>query len=339
MIRKIRYWYKIQLSRATRLLTKVMAIAYQFNNQNRTRSHQTQIILDPVHKGWVIEKLAKKIVEYYPGSSKPKLTYVPLPSTEITHWMHYLNVSPTFLKASKGLNTFLVPHVDSGEKQEYLAQLIELGGIPIFMSEQHAQEVSSALSLPEVAAVILPGSDAAGAQSRLRIVISSNYYPDGRKNEHYLKNLAKENRLDSFHFTFIGKSWEPVGRELILSGAEVEYMDPSKGNYYEYKTQLNLIRGYDLFIYLGFDEGSLGALDAYLLGVPLLVSRQGFHLQFGNDGHIRFFTTYDEFCRQLMESKKRFRPSSQDTEKWTWYSYASSYRNLWESLLVKPERE
>lgn len=339
MIRKIRFWYKIQLSRVTRLLTKVITSTDHSKKRNRAISRRTQIILDPVHKGWVIEKLAKKIVEYYPGLSKPKLTYVPLRNTEITHWMHYLNVSPAFLKNSTGLNTFLVPHVDSREKQEYLAQLIDLGGIPIFMSEQHAQEVSTALLLPEVAAVILPGSDAAGTQSRLRIVISSNYYPDGRKNEHYLKNLAKDFRLDSFHFTFIGKSWEVVGRELIQSGAEVEYLDPSKGNYLDYKTQLNLIRGFDLFVYLGFDEGSLGALDAYLLGVPLLVTRQGFHLQFGNKSDIRFFTTYDEFRRQLMESKKRFRPSAQDTEKWTWYSYASSYRDLWESLLVKRERE
>ena len=339
MIRKIRYWYKIQLSRFSRLLTSVMAVTYLFGNHRSTQSSQIQIVLDPVHKGWVIEKLAKKIVEHYPRASKPRLTYVPSRNIEITHWMHYQNVSPAFLKLSSGVNTFLVPHVDSQEKQEYLAQLIDLGGIPIFMSEQHARDVSRALSLPKVAEVILPGSDAAGAQDRLRIVISSNYYPDGRKNEHYLKNLAKDHRLDSFHFTFIGKSWEPVGRELIQSGAEVEYLDPSKSNYLEYKTQLNLIRGYDLFIYLGFDEGSLGALDAFLLGVPLLVTGQGFHLEFENNGEIRFFTTYDEFIAQLMESSKRFRPNSQDTEKWTWYSYATSYRNLWESLMARPERE
>jgi hypothetical protein len=331
--RKVRYWYKIQLSRITRLLTHLV-IFTNLNPKVDYGNHRIQIVLDPVHKDWVIEKLARKLIEFYPNSCAPELTYVPSTKFPITHWMHYQNVSLDYVKKSSGVNTFLVPHVDTQEKEVTLRRLVEAGGIPIFMSKQHALEISKRLDLPELPRSILPGSDVAGLQEKLRIVISSNFYPDGRKNEHYFTLLAKEYSLRNFHFTFIGKSWKQTGKQLEKSGATVEFLDPSDRGYLGYKTQVDLIRGFDLFLYLGFDEGSLGSLDAYLLGVPLLISRQGFHMEFEETKNLRLFANYEEFVAQLMQIEIRGRPSNEVAKKWTWYSYASAHQQLWESLSV-----
>ncbi len=334
--RKIRFKYKFFLSKLSRgyvklFLSPIIPKSKSVKNQNVSPS--IQIVLDPIHRGWVIEKLANKIIEYWPNSEQPSLTYFPKLAPVVTHWMHFMNVPVKFLEISKGIHTIQVTHIDSSEKLQHLKTLIEAGAIPVFMSKEHAKQISNKISFPFKKFSILPGSDVANYGDRKRILISSNYYPDGRKNENLLINLAEENKLDCFHFTFIGKSWDKIANYLAASGAEVEIFSPNDPNYPSYEMQLEILRSVDCYLYLGFDEGSLGALDAYLLGTPMIISKQGFHLEFATRRNILLFQNYEDFKKKFLTIAKRIPNSPEENHNWSWYCYTERYKQMWDMLI------
>lgn len=334
--RKIRFKYKFllsQLSRGYVLLLLSLINPKSKLGKKQNVSPKFQIVLDPIHRGWVIEKLANKIIDFWPNSEPPNLTYFPKRAPIVTHWMHFMNVSVKFLEISQGIHTIQVTHVDSSEKLQHLEKLIEAGAIPIFMSKQHAKQISNKIKNPFRKFSILPGSDVANHGDRKRVLISSNYYPDGRKNENLLINLAEENKLDYFHFTFIGKSWDDIAKYLVASGAEVEIYSPNDPNCPSYEMQLEILRGVDCFLYLGFDEGSLGALDAYLLGTPMIISKQGFHLEFETRSNISLFQNYEEFKTKVLTITKRNPISPEENYNWSWYCYAERYKHMWDMLI------
>lgn len=337
-LRKLKFTYKIFLSYLSHLYMLIVT-NFRFMQSESAVKQQTpvqlQIVLDPIHKGWVIEKLAKKIIDYWPRSSIPTLTYFPKPNAVVTHWMHFMNVPIDFLENSKSIHTVQVTHIDSIDKLRYLQKLIGAGAIPVFMSEQHAEQVSSKIARPYKSHSIIPGSDTSNYSERKRILILSNYYPDGRKNENLLINLAKEHRLDTFHFTFIGKSWEKIAKVLVAAGAEVETFSPNDLEYPSYDMQVRILRGVDCYLYLGFDEGSLGALDAYLLGTPMIISKQGFHLEFPLRSDIFLFENYEDFKNTFLTIPSRNQLNPDEAQKWSWYSYAERYQRLWDALILE----
>lgn len=336
LIRKLKFRYKNILSQLSRTYLNSLMKSKNLRNGSVQKPEvlaNIQIVLDPIHRGWVIEKLARKLIDYWPNSNPPRLTYFPKSAFTVTHWMHYMNVPINFLENSKGIHTIQVTHVDSLEKLLHLKKLILAGAIPIFMSRQHAEQISNEIGYSFRKFSILPGSDLAINANRKRILISSNYYPDGRKNETLLIKLAQECSLNSFHFLFIGKSWDNIAKSLVSAGAEVTIFSPNNPDYPNYDTQIEILRGADCYLYLGFDEGSLGALDAYLMGTPMIISKQGFHLEFAPRSNILLFQSYEDFKRRILETSKRNLISPEEAGKWSWYRYSESYKHMWDTLI------
>ena len=333
ILKKIKFNFKVLQSRIVRFFIKLkfshlalLLIAAKKEKNNK----YVQIILDPVNKGWVIEKIAKKLVSKASSRIALDIFYIPRRGYTITHWMHYLNVSGEFIKADKGIHTFLVPHIDSIEKEQVFLSNLDAGAFPIFLSREHAESISKRLDLGFTPHFIFPGSDLADEERRFRVVVSSHIYPDGRKNEHLLIQLANEISLKNMHFIFIGKSWARVEESLIKSGATVEWFNPVNSSFPDYKQSLDIIRGCDLFLYLGNDEGSLGALDAYLLGLTLLISNQGFHREFSDRDNVYLFDNYYGFKSKLLELSSSLSPIN--SNKWTWYAMSTNYLEYWASL-------
>jgi hypothetical protein len=338
LLRYFRYKRKTILSRAVSLYLPFRTLLMRLSNKSGNQKipgQSVQIILDPVHQGWILEKIAKKIVDYWPETNQPNIFNLPKTRFALTHWMHYMNVPPKYLKYSKGIHTVQVTHVDTQLKLNHLEKLVKLGAIPIFMSQQHSEQVSELSNDKFESYVILPGSDVALFSNRIRILISSNFYPDGRKNENFLINLAKEVRLDGFHFTIIGKSWGRVARFLIEAGAQVKLFSPQDLDYPSYEAQLGILKGVDCYLYLGFDEGSLGSLDAYLSGTPMIISKQGFHLEFKSRPDLVLFENFAEFKEAFTRISPRNQISPSELSKWSWYSFSSSYEQLWNQLIHK----
>ena len=255
VLRKIKFNFKILQSRTVKVLIKLRFKYFNLlsnpvgNAKNNNKD--VQVILDPVNKGWVIEKIAKNLISRKSSNLTLDLFYIPRRGYRITHWMHYLNVSRDFIKTDKGIHTFLVPHIDSIQKEHEFLLNINAGAFPIFLSRDHAERTSKRLKLDLIPHYISPGSDLAEEKLRFRVVISTHIYPDGRKKEHLLIQLAQEISLKNFHFIFIGKSWSKVEESVRKSGATVEWFNPNNSPFPNYKQSLDIMRGCDVFLYLG----------------------------------------------------------------------------------------
>jgi hypothetical protein len=291
---------------------------------------KVDIILHESNKGWIIEKIANRLAANLLSLGiNSKLLDAPNFESDVTHWMHYLNV-PLDLNISS-INTMTVTHVDEIDKLEKLKFLIELGVYPIFLSNEHALEISNLLKIPTKFDKALPGSDLA-IFNKIKFIINSNSYPDNRKNEDYLIRLARDLNLNQTIFIFCGKRWGEIGDHLSKAGAEVFIYSKEIGNYPSYESMNQITKDSDVFIYMGFDEGSMGALDAYLLNKKLIISDQGFHKEMsGRD--VFLFKSYSEFKYLIEIAIKDHLTWQNEKLRWGWMEYAKSHLNIWNELI------
>ena len=290
---------------------------------------KVDIIIDESNRGWIIEKMANRLNEnLLLLGIDSSVTDMPSVQPDVIHWMHYLNV-PTDLKTSS-VNTMLVTHVDEIDKLERLDFLIKMGIHPLFLSEAHSLEISNFLKVDKKFQKILPGSDLAEF-NKIKFIINSNSYPDNRKNDDYLIKLSKDLNLDQTIFIFCGKRWEKVGNHLSDAGAEVYIYSKQTGNYPDYDNLNKITKDSDIFIYMGFDEGSIGALDAYLLGKKLIVSDQGFHKEMLNND-VLLFKNYDKFKELVKVEIAKHLHWQKEKSRWSWAMFAKSHLDVWEEL-------
>jgi hypothetical protein len=290
---------------------------------------KVDIIVDESNKGWIIEKMANRLNEnLLLLGIDSSVTDKPSIQPDVIHWMHYLNV-PTDLKIS-AINTMLVTHVDEIDKLERLGFLIKMGVYPLFLSEAHSLEISNLLKVEKKFQKILPGSDLA-VFNKIKFIINSNSYPDNRKNDDYLIKLSKDLNLEQTIFVFCGKRWEKVGNHLSDSGAEVYIYSKQAGNYPDYDTLNKITKDSDIFIYMGFDEGSIGALDAYLLNKKLIVSDQGFHKEMLNND-VLLFKNYDKFKELVEVEIANHLYWQKEKSRWSWATFAECHLDVWKKL-------
>jgi hypothetical protein len=295
-----------------------------------------EIILSQENKGWVIEKIAQKLAENIElQQHEVRILEKPTGKARITHWMHYMNVrEDEYVKC--GINTFMVTHVDDIWKFKKLKNVIKKNFIPIYLSEEHRDYASKKIDSNTFSFFAKPGSDLAEIKRSeiVSITIASHVYPDGRKNEKYLSKIANEIDLNGCHFNLIGKRWSPTATELRKANASVLEYSKEIGNYPSYDEINSIIRSSDLFMYLGFDEGSMGALDAYLLGTRLLISNQGFHREFKGMA-VDLFEDYESFKSKFENFIFQNLNFIKDTKSWGWQRYALEHLSIWEQLSNK----
>ncbi len=293
-----------------------------------------EVILSSDNRGWVIEKFAYKLVEFASDVGyQIKILEKPSGNSKVIHWMHYLNVDLSEF-SENSVNTVLVTHVDESWKFTRLKKLIEIGFYPIYLSFEQARFVEHRLGRSNNSFYVRPGTDVSGSfvgTEMVTISIASHVYPDGRKNEKFLWKLAKGRDFSSYHFILIGKRWERTAEILKKSNATVSHYSKDQGNYPSYESINAIIQSSDLFLYLGFDEGSLGALDAYLLGTKLLVSNQGFHREFIVDP-INLFDDYSMFQKHFNQITDNILKYKSDKNSWGWKSFANSHVKIWDYL-------
>jgi hypothetical protein len=93
-----------------------------------------------------------------------------------------------------------------------------------------------------------------------------------------LLRLAQTMRLDAFRFEIFGQGWADVIPRLEAAGAEIFYRPGSDDYVADYREMIDHVAGFDYYLYLGRDEGSLGTLDALAAGVKTIITPQGFHV-------------------------------------------------------------
>ena len=296
-----------------------------------------QLIVHPGNAGWILEKIAIRLKEKFKiDGLDVQILESPRGDSDIVFWLYFGHRG--IVKNGGGsyttrLKSAFVTHVDDATKLNIIRRLNEDGVDLVFMSPSHSHEISSMLGFTEPFFNILLGTDLVETEQKMKIGLFSKCFDDGRKNEAWLVELAKKENLKDCEFIFIGTGWNRIRDELEAAGAEVKLYDGIQYPYPDYSEFPTFYRSLDLYLNLGFDEGSMGSLDAYVLGVKLLVSRQGFHNEFDRDAD-SFFSNYQEFSDKFIKNLEHHRSYQKAIKMWSWTNTADFLLNHWKQKLV-----
>jgi hypothetical protein len=289
------------------------------------------IVLHDNNKGWVLEKFALKIAEYLDNQKYVvKINNSPNNESDIIFWMHYLNFDSSLFDSSK-INFIVVPHLDSPIKLIKLQQMMKTDLNLICFSKELATKLKNIFPNNSKIFSLEFGNDLFQDKQKYTIGMASHVYPDKRKNEKWILDFGKKNYDQNIKFVFIGKRWQDIAIELTGVGIECEVYNPGKIGKDSYEIVIDQLKKLDLFIYTGFDEGSLGALDAFILGIPMLVSKQGFHLEFELE-ESSYFSTYSEFEDKLKSKIAIFKNLEAIKSKYSWVAVSSKLDSIFENI-------
>ena len=101
---------------------------------------------------------------------------------------------------------------------------------------------------------------------------------------------------------------------------------------FDYDTYVSLIPSLDYYLFWGFDEGSMGYLDALAAGVKTIVTPQGYHLD-TRDGLTYPCRTIPDFIRVLSELEQEKRRIREAVSDWTWENYTKKHVEVWNYIL------
>lgn len=277
---------------------------------------------------WILGKFAlclEKELTSIPGVTC-KVSTSPLSGYDITHHIIYI---AQFETSVPSIHTTMITHVDEERKLMRVKELISQSVHGICMSSDTRDVLITQGCDPRFLRFAHPAHDFLPARRRISLLITSRLYPDKRKNEDLLPQIFS--KLDGSHFKIVimGSGWELVITELKSKGVEVDYYPDFDKNIY---TQLFGVADY--FLYLGFDEGSMGYLDALNAGVTPIVSDQGFHKDLKvHEG------LYFKDSKELHEILKKIQDKSLNlmkaVETLGWQQYAHKHHEIWGELLLK----
>jgi hypothetical protein len=280
--------------------------------------------------GWIIEKMAVRLAERLVASNVvAQISYLPSPQVDINHWMIYYD----FIGGMYGKNTLAITHVDRPAKLHLLKQRLKRANLGICMSRMTLEELVLCGIPREKLCFISPAHDVDVVPRRIVIGITSQIRPDGAKREGVLIKMAHTIRLDAFHFEIIGPRWEKVIPHLEAAGATVNYQ---AGAYQDDNSEhLRIVRermlSFDYYLYMGWDEGSMGTMEALAFGIPTIITPQGFHLDL--NGGISFpFKESTDLCLILKNLANERQKRIDSVSGLTWDKYAQQHAKVWRTL-------
>lgn len=274
---------------------------------------------------WILGKFASKLQdELRLLSVDADIARTPDPEADVNHHIIYLD----FKGAPSRLDTMMVTHIDADWKFRILKGLSEHVAAAICMSDDTVKTLSAAGIPAAKLCYISPAHDGNIKPKPILIGITTRIYPDGRKRERLLLQLAQTIDPALFGFAIMGEGWEEVVATLRGKGFSIDYRPAFDPEAYRV-----LIPELDYYLYLGMDEGSMGFIDALAAGIPTIATPQGYHLDaVGGLTHpFRTAAELDSVFRQIADAR-RLRIDS--VARWTWRDYAVKHRDLWDFLLT-----
>jgi hypothetical protein len=288
------------------------------------------IVLNRANKSWIIEKIAMRLQQELAALNVTAIiSETAAADADIIHHMSWAFANTKTPQPS----TMFVTHLDDSHKVSQVratlgARTVDVG---ICMSSDTRQQLLDAGVKPGHVTYVSPAHDAAITPRRIRLGFTTRLYPDGRKRETLLLDVASRLRLDDFEFEIFGSGWEEVVPKLKTSGAAVVYHQETSDYLQDYQSMLAAIPGFDYYVYLGLDEGSLGTLDALSAGVKTIITPQGFHLDMpGGITHpVLSSDDLEQVFRQIVDERNARISSIRD---WTWKTYAERHIEIWTAM-------
>ena len=254
-------------------------------------------------------------------------------SADINHFMSYVFADPC-----GGKTSILITHIDDTYKLAHIKSLQKKNKELVFvcLSRQTAQFLIEEGVNQANISYALPGVDPYVEPQKIKIGTSGRIYKDGRKNEKWLLEACSKIDISPFHFNFFGKGWDEIGHKLLKSGASVTIVSENAEFEEEYAQLLETMKQMDFWMYLGQDEGSMGCLDAALIGIPLITTPQGFHLELplGIKHEIESSESLQKILNQISFEYKEL---IKNRTNWTWNRFALDHLAIWNLTDSKPK--
>ncbi len=282
-------------------------------------------------RGWILEKMAMRLAEHLPNwDVQAEITPLPLPTVDVNHWMLYYDVEGGLYRK----NTLAITHVDRPAKLHVLKQRLKKADLGICMSRMTLEQLVLSGIPRQQLCFITPAHDGTVQPKRIVIGITSQIRADGAKREGVLTQMAQTIRLDAFHFEIIGPNWDAIIPYFQRAGATVEWNPGAyqKDNAEHLRLILERFKRFDYYLYMGWDEGSMGLFDALAAGIPTIVTPQGFHLDI-NDGITYPFISAAELCSILQQLAAERNRRIDSVSGLTWNEYARQHAVTWRALV------
>ncbi len=298
-----------------------------FRKYKRRRSQIMKVNIVFNESGWIIHKFACMLCENLCKLGvDARVSSQYDRKADINHYFF-----PNHAPISNKYVTFMITHVDMLEKLELIKQQTENGAIGICMSLDTKNKLISYGVRPDRLCFINPAQDEQIAPRKIKLGFTNRVYDDSRKRESMLIDVCGkiDNRI--FKFCIMGSGWDSIVESIKSLGFEVEYYPDFDKDIYN-----DLITNLDYYCYFGFDEGSMGFLDALAAGIGTIVTPQGYHLDLGID--ITYpVSTIDDIVDALHEIEKNRISAIDFSKKYTWEAYAKKHIEIWNYMLDRED--
>lgn len=293
---------------------------------------KVNLLLNPANGSWIIQKMAENLArDLVVMGVDARVSDTPDESADVVHHMSWAFANMRTAAPS----TMLITHLDDIYKlNQVRSSLSSFVNVGISMSNDTMQQLLAHGCAANSLCFIGPAHDGLIKPRRIVVGITSRIYPDGRKRESVLLDVAASMDLSAFEFRIFGKGWKSTIQQLESAGALVNYFGETDDYRQDYITLQAAIPHFDYYLYLGMDEGSLGTLDALSAGVATIITPQGFHLDL-MQGITHPVVTAEDLRKVLTDIAAPRTARIASVIDLTWKIYAERHLAIWQAILNK----
>lgn len=292
------------------------------NSYAEVTRRQLKINIVCQEEAWIFAKFAKRLSEYLSDKVDLSVSRDVDPSADINHHIPYAAYCPN------RNDTLMITHVDSMKKVVLLKKQLEVAGMGICMSRDTLEQLKGYGVPRQKLCFINPAQDGIIRPKKYVIGITHKCHDasDVRKRSSEILDVLVGVNPELFAFKIMGDGWNGIVAQLKERHFEVEYDELFEMNKY-----IALMQSIDYFLYMGFDEGTMGFLDALAAGVGVIVTPQGYHLDV-NCAIDYPCRTVEQFRNAFLDLEKKRMVRVQAMNTWNWQNYAHKHLEIWQLL-------
>lgn len=272
--------------------------------------------------GWILQKFAEQMrMELEKEGYKVKISDRFDSACTINHYF-----APNSERKADKRTTFMITHVMKTSYLDWISRLTEKGAVGICMSRQTMQKLISYGIRHNRICYINPAQDGEIKPRKYRIGFTHRQYTDNRKRDTMILDVCKEINPEMFCFEIMGAGWDNNVAKMREMGFEVIYYPA-----FDRQKYINMMQNLDYYCYFGFDEGSMGFLDAVAAGIGTIVSPQGYHLD--TCCEITYpVSTVQEIIDAFQDLESKKKKNIEFAKEATWANYAKKHVEIWQYL-------
>lgn len=280
--------------------------------------------------GWILGKFALRMQEQLEKRGiRAVISQRADEDADINHHIDFCMYEPV----ADNRDTLMITHILHRDAAEMAIHQLKTAHMGICMSKETMDRLVLLGAPREKLCYVNPAHDGVIRPKKFILGITNKTHDDCRKKEGALISLCKVLDPDYFAFKIMGSGWNDIVASIKSMGFQTDYYGE-----FDYDEYVKLIPSLDYYLYWGFDEGSMGYLDALAAGVETLVTPQGFHLDV-KDGITCPCRTVKDFADILLQLQEQRKKKTESVREWTWEKYVDKHMKIWNYILGNVEEE